>query len=127
MHRVWVRDHQNALRRPWYPRLFDLSTKATPVGNATTKTDVEIVVKNVIVYSADWCPFCTRAKALLKSREIPFEEINVDRVPGFRENLVEMTGRMTVPQIMVDGEPIGGFDDIAALDRNGELLALVQD
>ena len=127
MHRVWVRDHQNALRRPWYPRLFDLSTKATPVGNATTKTDVEIVVKNVIVYSADWCPFCTRAKALLKSREILFEEINVDRVPGFREKLVEMTGRMTVPQIMVDGEPIGGFDDIAALDRNGELLALVQD
>jgi glutaredoxin 3 len=84
-------------------------------------------VKNVIVYSADWCPFCTRAKALLKSREIPFEEINVDRVPGFREKLVEMTGRMTVPQIMVDGEPIGGFDDIAGLDRNGELLALVQD
>ncbi len=84
-------------------------------------------MKNVIVYSADWCPFCTRAKALLNSREIPFEEINVDRVPGFREKLVEMTGRMTVPQIMVDGEPIGGFDDIARLDRNGELLALVQD
>ena len=104
-----------------------MPTEATAVGNAAAKTDVELDVKNVIVYSADWCPFCTRAKALLKSREIPFEEINVDRVPGFREKLVEMTGRMTVPQIMVDGEPIGGFDDIAALDRNGELLALVQD
>lgn len=84
-------------------------------------------MKDVIVYSADWCPFCTRAKSLLNAREIPFEEINVDRVPGFREKLVEMTGRMTVPQIMVDGKPVGGFDALAALDRNGELLALVQD
>ena len=127
MHRVWSRDHQNALRGAGHARLSDLPAKATAVGNAATKTDVETDVKNVIVYSADWCPFCTRAKALLKSREIPFEEINVDRVPGFREKLVEMTGRMTVPQIMVDGEPVGGFNEIAALDRNGELLALVQD
>ena len=84
-------------------------------------------MKDVIVYSADWCPFCTRAQALLTSRDIPFEEINVDRVPGFREKLVEMTGRMTVPQIFVGGEPVGGFDDIAALDARGELLPLVQD
>jgi glutaredoxin 3 len=84
-------------------------------------------MKDVIVYSADWCPFCTRAKSLLNAREIPFEEINVDRVPGFREKLVEMTGRMTVPQIMVDGDPVGGFNELAALDRNGELLTLVQD
>ena len=78
-------------------------------------------------YSADWCPFCLRAKALLKSRGIEFEEINVDRVPGFREQLVEMTGRMTIPQIIIDGTPVGGYDDIAALDRAGELLPLVQD
>jgi GrxC family glutaredoxin len=84
-------------------------------------------VKKVEFYSADWCPFCMRAKALLDSRGIEYEEINVDRIPGFREKLVEMTGRMTIPQIMVDGEPIGGYDDIAALDRAGELLPLVQD
>lgn len=84
-------------------------------------------MKNVTLYSADWCPFCTRAKALLTSREIPFEEVNVDRVPGFREKLVEMSGRRTVPQIFVDGAPVGGYDDLAALDRNGELLALVGD
>ncbi len=84
-------------------------------------------MKNVILYSADWCPFCTRAKALLTSREIPFEEVNVDRVPGFREKLVEMSGRRTVPQIFVDGAPVGGYDDLVALDRNGELLALVSD
>jgi glutaredoxin 3 len=84
-------------------------------------------VKKVEFYSADWCPFCLRAKALLKSRGIEFEEINVDRVPGFREQLVEMTGRMTIPQIIIDGTPVGWYDDIAALDRAGELLPLVQD
>ena len=84
-------------------------------------------MKKVVFYSADWCPFCMRAKALLYSRGIEYEEINVDRIPGFREKLVEMTGRMTIPQIIVDGEPVGGYDDIAALDRAGELLPLVQD
>lgn len=84
-------------------------------------------MKKVEFYSADWCPFCLRAKALLKSRGIEFEEINVDRVPGFHEKLVEMTGRMTIPQIIIDGTPVGGYDDIAALDRAGELLPLVQD
>ena len=84
-------------------------------------------MKKVEFYSADWCPICLRAKALLKSRGIEFEEINVDRVPGFREKLVEMTGRMTIPQIIIDGTPVGGYDDIAALDRAGELLPLVQD
>ncbi len=84
-------------------------------------------MKKVEFYSADWCPFCMRAKALLDARGIEYEEINVDRIPGFREKLVEMTGRMTIPQIIIDGEPVGGYDDIAALDRAGELLPLVQD
>ena len=84
-------------------------------------------MKKVEFYSADWCPFCMRAKALLDARGIEYEEINVDRIPGFREKLVEMTGRMTTPQIIIDGEPVGGYDDIAALDRAGELLPLVQD
>jgi len=83
-------------------------------------------MKKVEFYSADWCPFCMRAKALLDARGIAYEEINVDRIPGFREQLVEMTGRMTIPQIIIDGEPVGGYDDIAALDRNGELLPRVQ-
>lgn len=84
-------------------------------------------MKDVIVYSADWCPFCSRAKSLLDSREIPYTEINVDHVPGFREKLVEMTGRRSVPQIFIGGEPIGGWDDLSALDRAGELAALIAD
>jgi glutaredoxin 3 len=83
-------------------------------------------MKKVEFYSADWCPFCMRAKALLDARGIAYEEINVDRIPGFREQIVEMTGRMTIPQIIIDGQPVGGYDDLAALDRNGELLPLVQ-
>jgi len=84
-------------------------------------------VKSVTFYSADWCPFCMRAKAILDAREIPYEEVNVDEIPGFRAKLVEMTGRQTVPQIIIGDEPIGGYDDLARLDRSGELMALVQD
>jgi len=82
-------------------------------------------VKDVTLYSANWCPFCLRAKGLLESREIPFKEINVDEIPGFREKLVEMTGRMTIPQIFIGDEPIGGWDDLSALDRSGELATLL--
>ncbi len=82
-------------------------------------------MKDVTLYSANWCPFCLRAKGLLESREIPFKEINVDEIPGFREKLVEMTGRMTIPQIFIGDESIGGWDDLSALDRSGELATLL--
>ena len=82
--------------------------------------------KPVIVYTADWCGYCERAKTLLRQREIPFEEVNVDREPGFRSRLMEMTGRMTVPQILIGGAPIGGFDDLRALDRTGRLGEIVR-
>ena len=96
-------------------------------GNAPGMMRVEPAVKPVTFYSADWCPFCTRAKALLDARSIPYEEINVDAIPGFRAKLVEMTGRRTVPQIMIGDEPIGGYDDLARLDRAGELMPLLED
>lgn len=82
-------------------------------------------MKNVTVYSADWCPYCDAAKRLLGQRGIPFEEINVDRIPGFRQKLVEMTGQRTVPQIIIDEQPVGGFTELAALDRSGRLAELV--
>ena len=84
-------------------------------------------MKSVTFYSADWCPFCMRAKAILDTRGIRYEEVNVDEIPGFRAKLVEMTGRRTVPQIIIGDEAIGGFDDLARLDRSGELMTLVQD
>jgi glutaredoxin 3 len=77
------------------------------------------------MYTADWCPFCQRAKALLNARSISFEEINVDSDPDFRSRLVELTGQRTVPQILIGEKPIGGFTELRALDQSGELATLV--
>lgn len=76
---------------------------------------------NVRVYSTVVCPYCVRAKALLKDRGVAFQEIDVTNDPDKRAWLVETTGRRTVPQIFINDEAIGGFDDLAALDRSGEL------
>ena len=79
---------------------------------------------NVKLYSADWCPFCIRAKKLLESKNIAFEEINVDETPGMREEIVAKTGHKTIPQIFINDEFIGGFTELAALDEKGELDSL---
>ena len=80
----------------------------------------------VEIYSSDFCPFCFRAKALLKAKGVAFEEINVDADAGKRREMTERAGgRRTVPQIFVDGTAIGGSDELAALDRAGRLDALL--
>jgi glutaredoxin 3 len=76
---------------------------------------------HVRVYSTLICPYCIRAKALLKSRGIQYEEIDVTGDPDARAWLVQATGRRTVPQIFIGDDPIGGFDDLRALDVSGEL------
>jgi glutaredoxin 3 len=73
------------------------------------------------IYTTRWCGYCVRAKALLDSKGIPYEEIGLDDVPGFRELLLELTGGWTVPQIVVDGQPIGGYAELHALERAGGL------
>ena len=75
----------------------------------------------VRMYSTLICPYCIRAKALLKSRSIPFETIDVTGDSAARAWLVQATGRRTVPQIFIDDQPIGGFDELRALDASGEL------
>lgn len=78
------------------------------------------------VYTADYCPYCTRAKDLLKRKGVGFEEIDVTHDDAAREMLVEKSGgRRTVPQIFINDQPVGGFDDISALDRSGKLDALL--
>src|SRR5918912_527315 len=62
----------------------------------------------VEMYTTAWCGYCVRAKALLDSRGIAYEEINLDGDPHFRHTLLDRTGGWTVPQIVIDGEPIGG-------------------
>jgi len=76
---------------------------------------------DVVVYTTDYCPYCDRAKALLKKRAIAFDEIDVTNNPDKRTWLVKTTGRRTVPQIFVKGEPVGGSDELHALDRSGDL------
>lgn len=79
----------------------------------------------VVVYTTMFCPFCSGAKRLLKSRGIVFEEIDVTMNAAKRARMTERAGgRTTVPQVFIDGEPIGGFDELAARDRNGELEAI---
>ena len=75
----------------------------------------------VQVYSTRWCGYCVRAKALLDSREIEYEEISLDDDPAFRARLHELTGGWTVPQILIDGEPIGGYTELWKLERDGRL------
>jgi glutaredoxin 3 len=79
----------------------------------------------ITLYTTDFCPYCVRAKQLLTRRELDFEEINLARDPDGRAKLVELTGMMTFPQILVGDEPIGGFDQLAAADRSGQLDELL--
>jgi glutaredoxin 3 len=76
------------------------------------------------MYSTAWCGYCDRARALLRERDLQFEEIPLDDDPAFRARLLDLTGRWTVPQILVDGRPIGGFAELRELDRRGLLREL---
>jgi glutaredoxin 3 len=78
----------------------------------------------VQMYTTAWCGYCTRAKALLEDRGIPYEEISMDGDLEFRRKLLDLTGGWTVPQILVDGRPIGGFTELWQLDREGRLEQL---
>jgi glutaredoxin 3 len=82
-------------------------------------------VKDVIVYTADPCRRCLTAKALLEARGIAFQELNLTKDPDGRAELVRRTGLMTFPQIVIDGEPLGGLDDLQAAERDGRLGALL--
>jgi glutaredoxin 3 len=81
----------------------------------------------VKMYTTLVCPFCQRAKMLLKQRGvIQIEEIRVDLNPAERDTMIEITGRRTVPQIFIGDTHVGGCDDLIALDQKGGLLPLLQ-
>jgi glutaredoxin 3 len=77
------------------------------------------------IYAADWCPYCSRARRLLQSKGVPFEEIDVDARPEARAEMVARSGRHTVPQIFVDDVHIGGCDELLARDAAGTLDPLI--
>jgi glutaredoxin 3 len=80
----------------------------------------------VRMYTTQVCPYCVRAKALLRQRGVDaIEEIRIDLDPGQRDRMIELTGRRTVPQIFIGATHVGGCDDLIALDRSGGLLPLL--
>jgi glutaredoxin 3 len=83
-------------------------------------------VAKVEVYTTPYCPFCVRAKALLNSKKVAFEEIDVSDDPILRQKMVKRAGgRRTVPEIFVNDRIIGGYDELRALEMKGELDALL--
>lgn len=79
----------------------------------------------VIMYSSASCSYCVRAKMLLDQKDVDYQEIRVDQNPSKREEMIKLSGRQTVPQIFINNQHIGGFDDMWALEQKGELDKLL--
>lgn len=80
----------------------------------------------IIIYTSNQCPYCTMAKRLLDKKGATYREINVDRTPGTRQEMMLKTKRRTVPQIFIGDFHVGGFDDLYALDRAHQLDPLLE-
>ncbi len=80
---------------------------------------------SVLIYLTQWCPFCQRAKALLTKRKVNFTEVDVDDRPELRSWLVSSSGQRTVPQVFINGQPVGGYTELEKIDRQGKLDALL--
>lgn len=78
----------------------------------------------VQIYTTRWCGYCVRAKALLEQRGIEYDELALDDDLAFRQTVYDRTGGWTVPQILIDGEPIGGYVELWRLDQAGRLETL---
>jgi glutaredoxin 3 len=81
-------------------------------------------MSRVTIYTTEPCGYCRVAKALLDKRSIPYDEINLAKDPDGRAELVRLTGMMTFPQVIIDGAPIGGYQELAQADRSGRLSEL---
>jgi glutaredoxin 3 len=83
-------------------------------------------MNNIRMYCTAFCPYCVRAEMLLKAKGVEsIDKIYVDRTPNGFDDMIELTGRRTVPQIYIGSQHIGGYDDLAALDKRGGLEPLL--
>lgn len=81
---------------------------------------------DILLYTMNWCPFCRRAKTLLKEKGVQWKELDIEADPAHRPAMIKASGRNTVPQIFINGTHVGGCDELLALDAKGgldELLA----
>lgn len=82
-------------------------------------------MSNVIIYTKESCPYCRMTKEFFTHRQIPFKEILVDKDPEKLNEMIQRSNRRTVPQIFIDGQSIGGYDDLAELAKSGKLNDLL--
>ncbi|GHD15449.1 glutaredoxin 3 [Halioglobus japonicus] len=80
----------------------------------------------VTLYTTRFCPYCIRARFLLDSKNVEYTDIGVDANPELRREMMEKSGRRTVPQIWIGDRHVGGYDDLALLERQGKLDELLQ-
>lgn len=83
-------------------------------------------MSKIIIYSTDYCPYCTQAKRLLEQKGAHYTEIRVDLDPVKKEEMITLSGRRTVPQIFINDQHIGGCDDLMKLASSGQLDKLLQ-
>ena len=80
---------------------------------------------DVLLYTTSWCPFCRRAKTLLKEKGVKWKELDIEADRDHRQAMTQASGRNTVPQIFINGTHVGGFDDLFELDAKGMLDKLL--
>lgn len=80
----------------------------------------------VTIYTTGWCGFCVQAKALLERKGVDFREVDVSDGPALRDEMISRSGRRTVPQVFIGDRHVGGFDELAAAERDGELDRLLK-
>jgi len=86
----------------------------------------EVLVTHIEIYTKNWCPYCHRAKALLRSQDLLFDDIDVTVDAEREREMVLRSGRYSVPQIFIGNTHIGGFDDLTALQASGELYRIIE-
>lgn len=80
---------------------------------------------DVLLYTTSWCPFCHRAKSLLREKQVQWNELDIEADPVHRRAMMQTSGRNTVPQIFINGMHVGGSDELFELDATGELDKLL--
>jgi glutaredoxin 3 len=103
---------------PWRDEAGQLWTQHPTEARMATR-------RRVIIYTTPRCGYCGSAKALLRRKGAAFDEVDIQENDALRRMVVERSGRTTVPQVFIDDVPVGGFDDLVALDREGRLDAML--